>query len=97
MSDRRFEMISKFLHFVDNTSYACSANVPERKLAKIQPLVDVLLPKFRNNYIPTKNISIDESLLGWKGRLSYVQYIPSKRKRFGIKLLICVRVQLATS
>ena len=85
MSGCRFEMISKFLHFVDNTSYACCANAPERKLAKIQSLIDVLLPKFRNNYIPTKNISIDESLLGWKGRLSYVQYFPSKRKRFGIK------------
>lgn len=28
---------------------------------------------------------MDESLLGWKENLSWVQYIPVKRKRFGIK------------
>ncbi|XP_067939831.1 piggyBac transposable element-derived protein 4-like [Watersipora subatra] len=28
----------------------------------------------------------NESLLAWKGRLSFRQYIPSKRSRFGIKL-----------
>ncbi|XP_035212569.1 piggyBac transposable element-derived protein 4-like [Stegodyphus dumicola] len=33
-----------------------------------------------------RDISIDESLLPYKGRLSWKQYIPSKRARFGIKM-----------
>ena len=37
------------------------------------------------NCIPNKKISINESLLGWKGNLFWVQYIPAKRKRFGTK------------
>ncbi|XP_066981208.1 piggyBac transposable element-derived protein 4-like [Macrobrachium rosenbergii] len=45
----------------------------------------VSLQKFMNNYIPSRNVSVDESLLGWKGNLSWAQYIPAKRKRFGIK------------
>ena len=37
-------------------------------------------------HIPSENISIDKELLFYKGRLSFKQYIPSKRARFGIKL-----------
>ena len=35
--------------------------------------------------IQHKNLCIDESLMLWKGRLAFKQYIPSKRHRFGIK------------
>ncbi|GBN07442.1 PiggyBac transposable element-derived protein 4, partial [Araneus ventricosus] len=33
-----------------------------------------------------QDISIDESLIGYKGRLGWKQYIPTKRSRFGVKL-----------
>ena len=84
MSGRRFDLLQKFLHFADNTRI--NANSSDRKIAKIKPFLDLLVPNFKKNYIPDKQISIDESLLGWKGRLSWIQYIPSKRKHFGIKL-----------
>jgi len=32
--------------------------------------------------------SIDENIVEWKGRLSFKQFIPSKRHRFGIKLFV---------
>ena len=36
-------------------------------------------------------MAIDESLLLWKGRLVFKQYLPLKRDRFGIKLFcLCV-------
>ena len=82
MSGRRFKLLTRFLHFVDNSSLACKPNAAGRKLAKIQPLIELLLPRFRNNYVPKKNIVIDESFLGLKGRLLFVQYISTKRKRF---------------
>ena len=37
-------------------------------------------------YAPGKNLSMDESLVLLKGRLSFKHYITSKRARFGIKL-----------
>ena len=43
-------------------------------------------------FSPGKDVSIDESLVLFKGRLSFQQYIKSKRARFGIKLY-----QLCTS
>ena len=39
-----------------------------------------------DRYSPRKSLSIDESLVLFKGRLSFKQYISSKRARFGIKL-----------
>ncbi len=85
ISGRRFLLIMKCLHFADNNQINNTPGAVGRKLAKIKRLQDMLLGNFMRNYIPEKDISVDESLLGWKGRLSWVQYIPTKRKRFGMK------------
>ena len=37
-------------------------------------------------YSPGKSLSMDENLVLFKGRLSFKQYISSKRARIGIKL-----------
>lgn len=40
--------------------------------------------------MPERDVSVDESLLLFKGRLSWKQYMPLKRARFGIKsFLLC--------
>ena len=41
---------------------------------------------FQGFFFTRKDVSIDESLVLFKGRLSFQQYIKSKRARFGIKL-----------
>lgn len=74
----------KYIHFVDNTAYD-PENDPFPKLFKLKPVLDYLFAKFKSVYTPERNISIDESLMLWKGRLSWKQYIPIKRDRFGIK------------
>ena len=38
--------------------------------------------------MPYQKLVIDESLVLWRGRLSFKQYIPSKRHRFGLKLFV---------
>lgn len=80
MSLRRFLAISHFLHFADNE------NADDNdKLKKIRNIVNYLNDKFTNLYTPKSSICIDESLMKYKGRLSFVQFIASKRARFGIK------------
>jgi len=37
------------------------------------------------SYLPDKEMSIDESLIDWKGRLDIKVFIPSKRSRYGLK------------
>jgi len=49
-------------------------------------VIDDLNEKFSKYLNPGKNLCIDESLLLWKGRLKFKQFLPLKRDRFGIKL-----------
>ena len=85
MSRNKYQMILKFLHFADNSLYNC--NDPNRdRLYKVRPFLDHFLLKFQELYNPTKECSIDEQLLLYKGLLQFKQYIPMKRARFGIKI-----------
>ncbi|KAG8234248.1 hypothetical protein J437_LFUL007755 [Ladona fulva] len=46
--------------------------------------------KFRELYTPERDITIDESLLLYKGRLGWRQYMPQKRATFEIKtFMLC--------
>ena len=89
MSEQRFSLISKFLHFSNNETMDEETH-PCWKLRKIWPIYSFLLEKFRTLYTPERDISIDESLMLHKGRLSWKQYIPLKRARFRLKFyMLC--------
>ena len=81
MSYKRFVNIDRFFHFVDNDVLGNNYS----KCAKIQPIWDYVNEKFQLLYTPKKYVSRDESLLLWKGRLSWRQSILTKRARFGFK------------
>ena len=86
----RFILLLKFWHMNDNDNLP-AANEPNRdRLFKLRPVLDHLFQKFQEVFTPGRDIAIDESLLLWKGRLVFKQYIPLKRARFGIKsFLLC--------
>jgi len=77
----RFILLMKFLHFTNNEEFD-KDNHPWPKLNKIYDIMEHLRKKFRNLYIPDKNLSIDESLMRFKGRLSWKMFIAKKRARF---------------
>ena len=76
--------MEKFLYFVDNEEFSVSYN----KASKIQPILEKLVERFKLLCELEGDISIDESLLLWKERLSWKQYIPKKRPRFGLKAFV---------
>ena len=39
-----------------------------------------------NIYTPDRNISIDESMMLWRGGLIFRQYIKNKKHKYGVKL-----------
>ena len=89
MSYRRFCKVKQYLHFSNNEDYDKDTH-PCPKLNKIWNFYLKIVDKFRNMYTPDKYIAIDESLMLYKGRLGWVQYIPLKRARFGIKFyMLC--------
>ena len=87
MPRNRFQSILQFLYFADNSQFYPN-DLERDRLYKVRPVVEYLVNKFKNVYVPEDHISIDEELLLWKGQLSFKQYIPMKRARFGIKLFI---------
>lgn len=81
---KKIKSIHIGLLFTDNDS------IPEspHALQKMKPIVEHLRIKFGKAFHPFRNFSIDEDLLLFRARLSFRQYIPSKRHRFGIKLFL---------
>ena len=83
----RFYLILKFLHFNDNEDPTYDKDDENRdRLHKLRPFVDKLRERFQKVYTPGPNLSVDESLVLFKGRLHFKQFIRTKRARFGIKL-----------
>ena len=86
MARERFQFILRFLHFQDNEDPQYNPQDPNRdRLFKIRKILDKLKEQFQTIYYPSEDISLDESLVLYKGRLLFKQYIKTKRSRFGIK------------
>jgi len=81
MSRNRFQLLLSMIHFNNNEEMQQGD-----RLAKIQPLVDLLESNFQSLFYPAEDVVIDESLLPWRGRLIFRQYIPNKAHRYGVKL-----------
>ena len=76
----------KFLHFNDNANPTFDINDDGRdRLHKVRPLIELLHDHCKRVYTPGQNVSVDESLVLFKGRLHFKQYIRTKRARFGTK------------
>ena len=81
LTRNRYHDILRFMHFANNEVISNT-----NRLEKIKSIIDDFKRKFPNCLNPAKNLCVDESLVLWKGRLGFKQYMPSKRHRFGIKL-----------
>ena len=53
--------------------------------SKMEPFVNDLLTSFRKQFYPFENLSVDEMVIGWKGRFGSRQYNPSKPEKYHIK------------
>ena len=82
MNRDRYVFLLRMLYFGEITTTSSD------KLVKKREFCNKLRLLFKNNFNPFCNLCIDESLLSYKGRLSFKQYISSERNRFGIKSFI---------
>jgi hypothetical protein len=87
MSRNRYQLINSFLHFSDNEGRVAKGQPGYDPLYKIAQLMSILKPLAKQHYTPEREISIDESMKKFKGRLCFRQYIPNKPTRWGIKML----------
>ena len=77
-------LLEKFLHFVDNEELADSYN----KATKIQLILANLVESLKLPCQLESDISNNNSLLQWKGHLSWKKHIPKKRSRFRLKAFV---------
>ncbi|CAK9832785.1 PiggyBac transposable element-derived protein 4 [Anthophora retusa] len=82
MSGRRFQQLLRCI----NGHYTGHVDSSTEKLKKIYPILQPILANFQAAYLPSKTLSLDESLLLFRGRLSFRQYIKGKKAKYGIKL-----------
>jgi hypothetical protein len=91
ISRDRFLSLLRYLYFNDNSN-----QIDDDKLHKIKPVIDELRKKIKLLVHPYKDLCIDESLMPWKGRVIFKQYILTKRCRFGVKTFIICDCQTGT-
>lgn len=83
MSRNRFEMILRYLHCNDNTLIQKTST---DRLLKIRPVINGLNQKFQDVYNGTRQLSVDESMILFKGRNTMKQYCPMKPIKRGYKM-----------
>ncbi len=74
---------------MDNTASVSRTDSHYDKLWKVRPILDVLTKTFEDLYYPHKQLPVDESMIGTKCRLSFIQYMPAKPTKWGIKVWVC--------
>ena len=88
MSRDRFSLILKFFHLNDHTMYIRKGLPGYDPLFKIRPLLEPLVENFQNAYNLGRHISIDESMIRFKGRIWFLQYIAKKPHKWGMKAFV---------
>lgn len=76
MSGRRFEQLLRCI---------CISDIGSKGMNKVKLFAEKTIRNFQSLHHPDKELALDESLLLFRGRLSFRQYIKSKKARYGIK------------
>lgn len=81
MSRNRFQLLLRFWHFNDNNNLR-----QDGRIGKIKPLLDKLNALFHDMKVAERDLAIDETMIPFRGRLLFRQYIPGKSHKYGIKI-----------
>lgn len=80
MPRNRFELLLQMLHFSINDE----ANKADR-LHRVRRLIDMLNNNYRTDYTTSEDLCINESLIPFRGRITFRQYNRQKRHKYGMK------------
>lgn len=89
MSLKTFRYMQKVIRFDDVMGRRQQKSTD--KFAPIREVFDKWSELLADYFNPSECVTIDEQLLGFRGRCKFRQYMPSKPERYGIKfwLLVC--------
>ncbi|UYV78413.1 hypothetical protein LAZ67_16001275 [Cordylochernes scorpioides] len=83
MSAKRFLFLLLCIRF-DNFKARCK----EDRLSPIRDIFQTIIEKFQSCYTPAEYLTVDEMLVGFRGKCPFKIYIPSRPNKYGIKIVI---------
>lgn len=86
MTEARFEFLTNCLRFDDRSTR--EERRENDRLAPIRDLFDHIVNISNYVYSPSDCCTLDEMLLGFRGRCVFKMYIPSKPDKYGIKIIM---------
>lgn len=90
MSRDRFGWLLSHLHLNDSLLQPKRGDDNYDKLYKVRPMLNELSASYKSSYLPSRQQSIDESMIRFKGRSSLRQYMPMKPIKRGYKVWVRV-------
>jgi len=86
MSRNWFTAILLILHVSDSATYLPRNEPGHDPVHKIRPFLEHLLTHFPASFSPYENLTIDEDVCGFHGRVIFHVYIKNKPDKYGIKM-----------
>lgn len=86
MTSKRFEKIMQNIHLNNNANLLPKTHPDYDKLHKLRPLLDLLNQNIGKVYDPSSFVTVDESMIKFKGRCVLKQYMPLKPIKRGYKV-----------
>ena len=84
----RFFQIMRFLHLVDSSQQRKKGEEGYDPLFKVRLLIDHLSAVFPCYYQPRRQLAADEMMIGTRCKILFLQYLPKKIVKFGIKVFV---------
>lgn len=76
------------MHFSDSSVEPTRGTPGFDHLYKMRLIFNSILRNCQTKFKPTKNLSVYEGIIGFRGRLSFRQSMPAKPTKYGIKVRI---------
>ena len=87
MTRDRLLTILQFLHLCDNSQALPAVHEVNDRIHKILTFMEqVLIPFWQGGYYPEQDVSVDETLVAFKGRTALMQYKPKKPHKWGLNV-----------
>lgn len=92
MSKSRYKEITRYIRF-DDTSNRRNLNrelnapsAPCDRLLKVRWFIEKMRQNFSSKYNPSRNLTVDERIVAYRGRCFFIVYIKAKPHPYGIKI-----------
>ncbi|XP_066583280.1 piggyBac transposable element-derived protein 4-like [Prorops nasuta] len=92
MSEKRFRFLLQCIRFDDKRTRQERSEIDV--LAPVREIFELFVANSQNNYSLGEYTTIDEQLVGFRGRCKFRMYMPKKPARYGIKIFALTDARL---